>query len=215
MELRSRQVAPELQLLVSQLSSSLELPLRRLGLELRRLELELRRLRLEPCSAGDVGKLLRLVTEPFRLDRDPCRLETEPFVEVEPCRVGEERLDGQRGGSSSSWSHPENTGQEAVEEQEPRSCRPDAVLGHGCLFNVDTVPLTVTPLPVFDEPFCIFCVHEKLDHDELGWPDFDGPPSHRSPLHAITSRDERTNSYSFSNAVPDKHVYMDIWWKKG
>lgn len=181
MELRSRQVAPELQLLVSQLSSSLELPLRRLGLELRRLELELRRLRLEPCSAEDVGKLLRLVTEPFRLDRDPCRLETEPFIEVEPCRVGEERLDGQRGGGSSSRSHPENTGQEAVDEQEPRSCLPDAVLGLGCLFRVDAVPLTITPLPVFDEPFCIFCLYGKLDHDELGWPDFDSPPLHRRP----------------------------------
>lgn len=185
MELRSRQVAPELQLLVSQLSSSLELTLRRLGLglglELHRLELELRRLRLEPCSAEDVGKLLRLVTEPFRLDRDPCRLETEPFIEVEPCRVGEERLDGHRGSGSSSRSHPENTGQEADDEQEPRSCLLDAVLGLGCLFRVDVVPLTITPLPVFDEPFCIFFVYGKLDHDDLGWPDFDGLPSHHLP----------------------------------
>lgn len=111
-------MAPELQLLVSQLSSSLEL--RRLGLELRRLGLELRRFGPELRRVEEVGKLLRLVIEPFRLDREPCRLETELFrLEVEPglCRVGEERLDGFIQASSRSLWHPENTGQEAVDEQ--------------------------------------------------------------------------------------------------
>lgn len=190
--------------MVSQLSSSLEL--RWLELELRRLGLELRRLRLELCSVEEVGKLLRLTTEPFRLDKEPCRLETEPFrLEVEPglCREGEERLDGQRGCRSSSRSlwHSEKFGQEAVDEQEPRSNLPDTVLGIGCLLRVDTIPLTITPLLVFDEPFCIFAsiigVCRKLDHDELGWPDFD---SFKAPitvaLDAFTSRDERLISVS-------------------
>ncbi len=63
---RSRQVAPELQLLVSQLpSSSLELPLPlcRLGLVLLSLGLELSRL---PSD-----RLLNREIDPFRLDKEP------------------------------------------------------------------------------------------------------------------------------------------------
>lgn len=128
-------MAPELQLLVSQLSSSLELGLRRLTFEL--------------------WKLLRLETEPFTVCEDPCRLETEPFrleTDPDPCSVGEERLDGERGGGPSSFCRPEKTGHEAVDEHEPRSCLLDVILAFGCLF----VPLTVTPRPVFEEPLCIF-----------------------------------------------------------
>lgn len=135
-------MAPELQLLVSQLSSSLELVLRwlELGLQLRRLTFEL-------C------KLFRLEAEPFTVGENPCRLETDPG----PRRVGEERLDGERCGGSPSLRCPENTGHEAVDEHEPRSCLLDVILTFGRLFGVETkVPLTVTPRPVFEEPFCIF-----------------------------------------------------------
>lgn len=137
-------MAPELQLLVSQLSSSLEVPLRWLelvlGLQLSRLALELR-------------KLLRLEIEPFAVADEPCRLETDP----DPCRMGEERLDGQRACRPSSLWRPENTGHEAVDEHEPRSCLVGALLDICCLFGVETnVPLTVSPRPGFEEPFCIF-----------------------------------------------------------
>lgn len=145
-EVRSRQVAPELQLLVSQLpSSSLELPVRLfrlglvllslgLGLELCRLPSDLlfireTDLRLHKGPLKLSGDPLRLCNDPRRHGTDPWRLEMEPFrlVLVELCRLEKEPLskgeDWRRRGGSSSWSlyGPEKTGQEAVEEQEPRS----------------------------------------------------------------------------------------------
>lgn len=208
-EVRSRQVAPELQVLVSQLSSSLELQLHRLelevlcrlGLELRKLGMELRKLVLG-LSLEILGPRLELrryglersrlakeclnpEMEPFRLGKEPWRLGKEPLevgpdewrlgkehlcllpdevrleletnlwrleseideyrLELEPWRLGNERLEGQCEGGSSSRSLclPEKTGQEAVEEQELRSCRCRAPV---VLFNI-------VPRPVFDDPF--------------------------------------------------------------
>ena len=177
---RSRQVAPELQLLVSQLpsSSSLELPLplSRLGLVLLSLGLGLEFSRLP----SDL--LLNREIDPFRLDKEPRklgrdpwrrgngpwmrgRLEREPLelgvVELEDCRLEREPLhskgeDWRRSGGSSSWSlyGPEKTGQDAVEEQEPRSCRVAAVLPLGWRRRV-AILVTFFPLllcTVFGDP---------------------------------------------------------------
>lgn len=79
---RSRQVAPELQLLVSQLpSSSLELPLRlwRLGLILLTLGLglELSRLPSDRLFVRESDPLM-LHKEPLKAGRDPLRLGNDP-----------------------------------------------------------------------------------------------------------------------------------------
>lgn len=170
-------MAPELQLLVSQLSSSLELPFCTLELELLKLVLELQKLVVELCkvwlefwSAEEEGKLLRFETESCKLGDELCRLVIELlrltvelmwlglvldpcWLVTDPCNVGEERLEGQRGGRSSpaSLHCAENTGHEAVEEQELRSCLFKTVLDDCC-----PDPLTVTPRPIFDDLFCIF-----------------------------------------------------------
>lgn len=175
---RSRQVAPELQLLVSQLpSSSLELPLPlcRLGLVLLSLGLELSRLPSDRLFNREIDPL-RLDKAPWRLGRDPWKLGNDPWkqgtdpwrLEKEPlglglvdlCRLEREPLskgeDWRRNGGSSSWSlyGPEKTGQEAVEEQEPRSCRVEAVLGLGCRRKV-AISIAFFPLvrTVFGDPF--------------------------------------------------------------
>lgn len=89
-------------------------------------------------------------------------------------RLGEERLEGQRGGGSSSWSVCllEKMGQEAMEEQELHSCRVKevvlAVWGRGwfCRCGAPVVQLAIVPRPVFADPFvdpfadpfCIWCL---------------------------------------------------------
>lgn len=181
---RSRQVAPELQLLVSQLpSSSLELPLPLcrlglvllslglgLGLELSRLpsdllfnrEIDPLRLDKEPQKLG--RDLCRRGNDPWRQGIDPWRLEREPlgFGLVELCRLEREPLsskgeDWRRSGGASSWSlyGPEKTGQDAVEEQEPRSCRVAAVRALGWRRRV-AILIAFFPLlrTVFGDPFC-------------------------------------------------------------
>lgn len=178
----SRHVAPELQLLVSQLpSSSLELPLRfsRLGLILLSLGpgLGLSKLTNDRLFVREIDPLrllkvsfklgrdpLREGKDPWRLGMDPCRLERELlglwFVELgrldrEPFSKGE---DWRRSGGSSSWSlyGPEKTGQDAVEEQDPRSCRVEAVLDLGWRRKV---AMSITSFALFrmlfGDPFCM------------------------------------------------------------
>lgn len=176
---RSRQVAPELQLLVSQLpSSSLELPLWLcrlglvllsfgLGLDLSRLpsdrlfirEIDPLRLHKEPLKLG--RDPLRPGNDPWRHESDSWRLEREPLKLglVELCRLDRESKgeDCRRSGGSSSWSlyAPEKTGQEAVEEQEPRSCRVEAVLDLGWRRRVAiSVTFSLPVRTVFGDPFC-------------------------------------------------------------
>ena len=173
----SRQVAPELQLFVSQLpSSSLELPLPLcrlglgphsvgLGVELSRLPRDLLFIRdTDPLRLGVPWKLGR---DPWRLGNDPwtwsCKLDREPMElglaglwrpEKQPLSRGE---DWRRSGGSSSWSlyGPEKTGQDAVEEQEPRSCRVEDVLDLGWRRRV-AMSIAFLPLlrSVFGDPLC-------------------------------------------------------------
>lgn len=176
---RSRQVAPELQLLVSQLpSSSLELPLWlcRLGLVLLSfgLGLDFSRLPSERLFIREIDPLrlhkgpwklgkdpLRPGNDPWKHGTDPWRLEREPLGLglVELCRLERESKgeDWRRSGGSSSWSlyGPEKTGQDAVEEQDPRSCRVEAVLDLGWRRRV-AISITFFPLvrTVFGDPFC-------------------------------------------------------------
>lgn len=85
------------------------------------------------------------------IDPGPCRLVRDP------CKIGDEKLDEQRGRESSSSSgslcHAKNTGQEAMEEHEPPSCLLNNVLNCGC---VKINPFIVMPCSGFDDPFCIF-----------------------------------------------------------
>lgn len=175
-------MAPELQLLVSQLpSSSLELPLPlcRLGLVLLSLGLglELSRLPSDLLLNREIDPL-RLDKEPRKLDRDPRRRGNDPWrhgtapwrLEREPLRLGLVELcrlerepfsskgeDRRRSGGSSSWSlyGPEKTGQDAVEEQEPRSCRVAAALALGWRRRV-AISIAFFPLlrTVSGDPFC-------------------------------------------------------------
>lgn len=169
---RRRQVAPELQLFVSQLpSSSLELPLCRLGLVLHSLGLGLvlSRLPNDRLFNREIDPL-RLGKELWKPGRDPVRqgtdagmLEREPFgfeleellrVDREPLSKGE---DWRRTGGSSSWSlnGPEKTGQDAVEEQEPRSCRVEAALDLGWRRRVAmSIPFFPLLRTAFGDPFC-------------------------------------------------------------
>lgn len=139
------------------------------GLELSKLpsdllfsrEIDLVRLDKEPLKLG--RDPLRLGSDPWRHGTDPWRLEFEllGLGLTEFCRLDREPLsrgeDWRRSGGSSSWSlyGPEKTGQDAVEEQEPRSCRAEAVLDLGCRRRVAILtvflPLART---VFGDPFC-------------------------------------------------------------
>lgn len=75
-------------------------------------------------------------------------------MEREPLSKGE---DWRRSGGSSSWSlyGPENTGQDAVEEQEPRSCRVEAVLDLGWRRRVAiSSAFFLVVRTDFGDPFC-------------------------------------------------------------
>lgn len=137
------------------------MPLCRLGLELSRLPSDL-------LVKRDIDPL-RLDKEPRKLARDSWRHGNDPWrlgggpsgsELIELCKLEREPFsikgeDWRRSGGSSSWSlyGSEKTGQDAVEEQEPRSCRVPAALALGWRRSV-AISSAFPPRVVFGDPFC-------------------------------------------------------------